>query len=637
MFTPLPMQHVTLYLVKEETPTAALALGRFGVFEPGPVERDSPLQERFGQEYRETYLSAANRLGKICTHLELEIPAADTAVPRVVPITELQEVDAWLGELWSDCSKREERLRHLHEERHAVEQLDEALDIYEPLDINLGMLQSEFRFLHVRIGTVPTDDVESLKQAAGLLGYSLTEFSRGDTITHVVLAGLTDKAEELDRALGAASFNELRLVAEFGAHPREIRRDLARRADGLREEERRHSDDKADVLAGHRERLLRHAGTLALASAYAQASRALRRRGGLATLAGWVPKNQVGKLEQHLQQNLGNRLVMDIRDPLPEETPLVPSATQHPALLKPFATLVKTYGVPRYGEFDPTWLFALSFIAMFGMMFGDIGHGAVIAAAGVLMRRLLKSFVTFVVAIGISSMLFGFLYGSLFGYEEVVHALWISPLSDPALMLRLALYWGVGFIILMLAIKIRNRLREKAFAEALLSGTGLAGALLYIGIVFVAAHWFRSGDFRVVDALIVTVPLAVVLGYEWRRNSGPLGERVVIVVIEGFDTLLNYVANTLSFLRVAAFSLNHVALAIAVFTLANMMGPTGHWITVVLGNLFILVLEGAIVTIQVLRLEYYEGFSRFFSGDGREFRPLTLGLNRVRSATRPGT
>jgi V/A-type H+-transporting ATPase subunit I len=77
-------------------------------------------------------------------------------------------------------------------------------------------------------------------------------------------------------------------------------------------------------------------------------------------------------------------------------------------------------------------------------------------------------------------------------------------------------------------------------------------------------------------------------------------------------------------MRVGAFSLNHVALAVAVFTLANLMGGVGHWIAVVIGNLFILVLEGAIVAIQVLRLEYYEGFSRFFSGDGREFRPLLL-------------
>ena len=106
----------------------------------------------------------------------------------------------------------------------------------------------------------------------------------------------------------------------------------------------------------------------------------------------------------------------------------------------------------------------------------------------------------------------------------------------------------------------------------------------------------------------------------------PTGERILVVVVETFETITGYISNSLSFLRVTAFSLNHVALAIAVFTLAETMGPTGHWVTVVLGNVFILVLEGAIVTIQVLRLEYFEGFSRFFSGDGKEFRPLRLNL-----------
>ena len=107
-----------------------------------------------------------------------------------------------------------------------------------------------------------------------------------------------------------------------------------------------------------------------------------------------------------------------------------------------------------------------------------------------------------------------------------------------------------------------------------------------------------------------------------------MGEKILVVFIETLETVIGYVSNSLSFLRVAAFSLNHVALSIAVFTLAGMMGPMGHWITVVLGNVFILVLEGGIVMIQVLRLEFYEGFARYFSGDGHEFAPLHLRLRR---------
>jgi V/A-type H+-transporting ATPase subunit I len=97
-----------------------------------------------------------------------------------------------------------------------------------------------------------------------------------------------------------------------------------------------------------------------------------------------------------------------------------------------------------------------------------------------------------------------------------------------------------------------------------------------------------------------------------------------VTSIETLETGINLFANTLSFMRVAAFALNHVALALAIFTLANGLGAAGHWTTIVLGNVVIIVLEGGIVAIQALRLMYYEGFSRFFSGDGIEFVPLRL-------------
>jgi V/A-type H+-transporting ATPase subunit I len=102
----------------------------------------------------------------------------------------------------------------------------------------------------------------------------------------------------------------------------------------------------------------------------------------------------------------------------------------------------------------------------------------------------------------------------------------------------------------------------------------------------------------------------------------------VVALIETLETAINLFANTLSFLRVAAFSLNHVALALAVFTIAAGLDAVGHGIAVVLGNVVIVVLEGGIVAIQALRLLYYEGFSRFFAGDGVEFRPLRLEADR---------
>jgi V/A-type H+-transporting ATPase subunit I len=200
----------------------------------------------------------------------------------------------------------------------------------------------------------------------------------------------------------------------------------------------------------------------------------------------------------------------------------------------------------------------------------------------------------------------------------------MSPLSDPILMLKIALGWGIGFLLLMSALCIHNRVMEGDWTAALLGGNGVVHVALYLGLLWGGYNAFTGAGFGSLPALLVFGALITLAAYKWQESKAPYGERVMVVLVESFETIMGSVSGTLSFLRVAAFSLNHVALAVAVFTLADMLGPAGHWIMVVFGNLFILVLEGGIVAIQVLRLEYYEGFTRFYSGDGREFRPLRL-------------
>lgn len=279
-------------------------------------------------------------------------------------------------------------------------------------------------------------------------------------------------------------------------------------------------------------------------------------------------------------------------------------------------------------------VFAVTFVLMFGMMFGDVGHGAIISAGAVLLRHRLQRFTAFAVIAGLSSSVFGFIYGSFFGFEHVLRPLWMSPLSDPMLMLKMALGWGIGFLLLMSALNIYNRLIEYDRLGALLGSNGAVNIALYIGLLWGTYNSFNSDGFGIMPALLLWGSLGALAYQKWRQSHAPRGERLMVVLVEAFETIMGSISGTLSFLRVAAFSLNHVALAIAVFTLADMLGPTGHWIMVVLGNTFILVLEGAIVAIQALRLEYYEGFTRFYSGDGFDFQPLRLNRD-ITSVPRP--
>jgi V/A-type H+-transporting ATPase subunit I len=200
----------------------------------------------------------------------------------------------------------------------------------------------------------------------------------------------------------------------------------------------------------------------------------------------------------------------------------------------------------------------------------------------------------------------------------------MSPLHDPILMLKIALAWGVLFLATACSLAIYNRVVVKDWTAAVFGHHGLVNLVFYLSLVWGGLNLTTRGSFGLLPICLVVASLLALAIHGWRHLDAPVGEKLLVVFIETLEIVIGYVSNTLSFLRVAAFSLNHVALAIAVFTLADMMGAFGHLLTVVLGNVFMIVLEGGIVMIQVLRLEFYEGFARYFSGDGHEFAPLKL-------------
>jgi V/A-type H+-transporting ATPase subunit I len=191
-------------------------------------------------------------------------------------------------------------------------------------------------------------------------------------------------------------------------------------------------------------------------------------------------------------------------------------------------------------------------------------------------------------------------------------------------MLTIAVTFGVVFITLTLLVNIRNRLFSGHVDEALFDSGGLAGLAFYIGAVGSIANLAGATTIAAPFWVLAIAGLVAVAVFKWVETRAGFGERALVATIETLETGTNLFANTLSFMRVAAFSLNHVALALAVFALASGLDSVGHWLTIVLGNVVIIVLEGGIVAIQALRLMYYEGFSRFFNGDGIPFVPLKL-------------
>ncbi|OGS83868.1 MAG: hypothetical protein A2061_08220 [Gallionellales bacterium GWA2_59_43] len=630
MFRPLPMQRIALSLLRDDAPQAALLLANYGNFDP---EFSETTPEQFpelpGATWHQAYTETRAHLDKILAHYEIAAPENIVEPMQAVDPPQLAEAGAWLKTVWDHCSEAQERMRRLRDEYRRTAQLYRALDQFMDISIDLALLQKKSSLLDVRVGTLPRANLQRFGEALGLAGYIAIRFFGNEEQVHLILAGAGGQAQEIDRMLQAAGWRTMDIPAEFHGRPDEVRRELGERMAQLKKQQAQEDARRREELAQDQlsERLLATAGILARAAPYAELAGLMHGRGSLATVSGWVPEEQLPQLKRMLAQNFGDRYALHARDPRFDEQ--APSAIRHHRWLQPFARLVLNYGVPRYGEIDPTVPFAVSFVLMFGMMFGDVGHGIVIALAGVLLRRRIKKYAPLVVTIGASSTLFGLLYGSVFGFEHLFPALWMSPLTDPMRMLGVALGWGIGFILLATLLTIRNRIADGRMREALLGSHGAAGLLLYLGLLIGAWRYASAGILDAATVLTVCAALAAMFFHIWQQNgNSAVGERLLIALMESFEAVMAYISNTLSFLRLAAFSLNHVALSIAVFTVADMLHTTGYWLTVVLGNIFILVLEGGIVAIQTLRLEYYEGFSRFFGGDGRPFRPLTLGIRK---------
>ena len=621
MFKPLSMLKLSLLLLLDDAQTATAVLARSGIFNPELIDApESGLPELPAEPYRAVLHSAQARLDKIKVHLPAGQPQAAKA--RIVSQSELEQLDQRLGELWREFSTVEEQHHLLSDKLHTLQQLRDSLQIFSSLEVDLGLFQQSQGFLTLHLGTIANHNLAHLEKSASLAGSLVRPFNRTGDTTYVVVAGPTESDEAITALLKTADFHPLKIPQAFADYPETIESGLIEKQAELESQLVELSEQLEQLKQHHSDELDQACRTLHLAGPYAALADCMRGRRQLALIEGWIPADQVQSLTEALSAELEHPFVLNIRKPLPEEHGQVPSLLRHARPLSPFVALVKNYGVPRYGEIDPTWLFTLSFILMFGMMFGDIGHGFVFVLIGIALRRRWPAVMPFMAAAGFSSMLFGLLYSSVFGYEELFPPLWMAPLHDPLLMLKVGLYWGIGFIYLASLLRIYNSVTEGQIGRALFDNKGVAGLLLYSGGIFAGFRWLGEGVFGLTETLALLIPLSVIMLYKWRRMDSPFGERALVVSVEGFESIMNYLANTLSFLRVAAFSLNHVALAVAVFTLANMMDATGHWITVVLGNLFIIVVEGAIVTIQVLRLEYYELFSRFFSGDGRRFKPL---------------
>ncbi len=362
--------------------------------------------------------------------------------------------------------------------------------------------------------------------------------------------------------------------------------------------------------------------------------------GSFAAWVGWAPTELINSLNDRLAE-IGSAVVE-----LPRPAWVEPPTLLNPVKVEqPFRPLVQGYGTTRYGDVDPTVFTIVSFVVMFGMMFGDVGHGLILALLALWLRRRTRGrvapfrrFWAIPFAAGLAGMVFGLLYGEAFGPTGLVPTLWLNPLDEPVTLLVAALGIGVVLLAVSYLLGIVNRWRRGGLREALLAQFGVAGLFVFVGgLLFAGGVHADLLVLQISGAVVAGVGLVLLaVGLVLEAGRGPTA--LAQAGVEFVDAVIRLFSNLVSFTRLAAFGLMHAAIAGIVFAAASalwggLVGALAATVVFVGGNAVAFALEALIAGVQALRLEYYELYSRIFSGQGHAFEPWSMPVRSTKEAS----
>lgn len=358
-------------------------------------------------------------------------------------------------------------------------------------------------------------------------------------------------------------------------------------------------------------------------------------------LCGWMSETDAAAFQKDIENDENIYCIVEDDHNNIFSTP--PTKLKNPKLFKPFEMFIRMYGLPAYNEFDPTIFVALTYAFIFGVMFGDVGQGLCLVLGGSLLYKFKKMDLAAIVACaGVFSTIFGFMFGSVFGFENIIEPIWLHPASAMTTLpfigklntvFVVAIAFGMFLILITMLLHIINALKAHDPENAYFDTNGIAGFVFYAAVVAVIVLFMTGNTLPagIVLAVMFGVPLLLIILKEplsrlVEKKADFMPEQKGMFVVQSFfelfEVLLSYFSNTLSFVRIGAFAVSHAAMMEVVLMLAGAEnGGSPNWLVIVLGNLFVCGMEGLIVGIQVLRLEYYEMFSRFYKGTGREFKP----------------
>ena len=568
-----------------------------------------------------------------------------------------------LDSMASEMEGVRERQKELNEDLLKLEEIRRQVELFDGLG---GVATSGGRsFLAVRTGSLPTDRVAELERALEPVPSVLLKSAASDVPrVGMVIVSLKRDEARLVPLLRSAGWEDAAVDRDAAEGKAQTLRGIQEKAERLRVRQAGCSAELDAMLAGKLPRLSGLWASLRANELSDRVRASFSRTERAVVFTGWITADRQAAVEAGIRQACEGRCHVEWQDPDRGDAAklAVPVSLRNPAALKPFEVLVQDFATPEYGTVDPTPFVAVTYLMMFGLMFGDAGHGLVLVVLGILGTLKARatgakdSLYRLIAYCGVAAMVTGVLFGSYFGfpllpplwfgYHEVVAGGSSGPVDSIYGILGITIKFGMGVLGLGLVLNWINLARKKRWVELVLDKGGLAGGWIYAVGAWVAFGFSASG-YRSVPNLGLALPLLLVptiavalkapLEFIEHRRHGK-GERfnaftivdfVMEWVVEILEIYSGYLANTLSFMRVAGLGIAHVSLMVAFSQIASDMAGDGPWTIVAwlvyaIGNVLVVALEGLSAYIQALRLNYYEFFSKFFSGTGKAYNPVSL-------------
>ncbi len=578
------------------------------------------------------------------TMKSLGIDEGDVPEKSQKMLTEPTYMQEFANQMENEVSQAISEMTHTQKRVELLKRYTELVQPFIDLDIPLDAIRNR-RYLFSILGTIPHAKIERFKLSMANIPFALLELKETKEHAIVLLLGTRRHKEYLRRAARSAYLNTIDLPDEYQGTPAEIMAELIKEIETLENKSVTVNDTVNSMRIAQAEKLREMYWHVHMSQIMAETMTRYGKLRHSYLIVGWVPSSQLIALESRLEE-ISHEVLIDVKTR--PDNPLVnsaPTAMKHKKFLSGFQKLVTTYGLPGYNELDPTLLLVITFPLIFGAMFGDLGQGFFLALLGLLlMSRKIKKLSRYatlgsvVLLCGISAMVFGALYGSVFAFEDLLPAIWQRPMDNITSILVITIAGGAVLLSLANILSLFNYARNRRWLDFVFNKKGLAGLILYWSLLSLVLS-FVIKPFPI-PSFIITI-LITISGFmvffselftRLIKRERPLFEFGFLIYLiqaffELFETLLGYFSNSLSFVRVGAFAIAHSGLSGIFLILSEMLDPSKglvYWLVVIFGNIFILGFEGLIVSIQTMRLQYYEFFSKFFTGGGKRFTPFQV-------------